>query len=125
MFTALILKVSNNIGHPVSLNTLKYVHLRYISHQAAEKATKAAQFKVDATYDKPQYAILAACKCDDLVLKLREEIGPADDMQYPSDTTWEAFSVPHKRYAAEMAHNGVEITQKIVDNCERFIANVD
>ena len=52
------------------------------------------------------------------------EIGPADDMQYPSDTSWEPFSVPHKRYAAEMAHNGVEITQKIVDNCEQFIARV-
>ena len=57
--------------------------------------------------------------------KLRQEIGPADDMQYPSDTAWGAVSVPHKRYTEEMARNAVEITRKIVDNCERFIANVD
>ena len=91
--------------------------------QAATKATRAAQFKVDASYDTPQYATLVACDCETKMSELRCEIGPPDSMQYPDITDGERFSLPHDRYDLDMALKALEITQHIVESCERFVNN--
>ena len=91
--------------------------------QAAAKATRAAQFKVDASHDTPQYATLVACDCETKISELRCEIGPPDSMQYPNSTGGERFSLPHDRYDLDMALKALEITQHIVESCEQFVNN--
>ena len=90
--------------------------------QAAKKATRAAQYKVDASYDEPQYKTLVDCGCDVLESQLRQEIGSPDSMQYPgAGMTCDYFSVPHDSYDEVMARKAYNIAKQMVDNCTQFL----
>ena len=95
-------------------------HEKYVL-QAALKATRAAQFKVDASHDTPQHDTLLQCNCEELVSDLRTLIGPADGMQYPGDTFAAFCSVPHDGYTEDIAREAYDISKQIVLSCENFV----
>ena len=102
---------------------LSFYVLCWRTLQAVHKATRAAQFKVDASYDKPQHNTLLACDCEVLVSELRQTVGPPDSMQYPENTLWGGHNVPHDRYTNDMAQAAYNVAKKIVENCEKFISD--
>ena len=89
--------------------------------KAVHKATRAAQFKVDASHNQPQHDTLLACDCEVLVSELRQTVGPPDSMQYPDDKGPDSFSLPHDRYKEDMARKAYDIAKQIVEKCEEFV----
>lgn len=87
-------------------------------HQAAEKALKAAQFKVDASRVDVRNLVENSIGLDDsemtqLASQLQTLLGDSTRMCYPDRTCYP--KIPHDMYSNQMAVKALKIAKTIVE----------
>ncbi|KAJ7360288.1 hypothetical protein OS493_016918 [Desmophyllum pertusum] len=88
-------------------------------HQAAEKALKAAQYRVDANNKTNVHNLVANCsslgdpELTELAGQLESLVGDSTRMRYPSRICYP--QIPHDVYTAQMAQEALEIAKKIIE----------